>query len=1132
MDEARSQSALLHCQFLNLKADRLLKTYHKTQTHPETPLSYYQRLTKVTQEITSRCQQWMEEGLDKDQSVQIDFLLMCGQRLSKSVSLYVKAAEESCQNSLDLLLQETKKNLGRDIFRCATCIKLVIEMIVNMIEKKNGFNDTGPMSPSKRANFKKPYADPLGLKSLLIQVHEIATVVTQLLETAIASDSDKVHTLLPKVKAVFRGFQCQLSLSRDATELQERLTKILALVKIQTEDLLKQTKRISVNYNDFKSPLGSATYQALQKQVLRTQHVLADELLEIIFTIQNIQPDMILRSSVSKRKSSSAALRSSQQTMKITSKSENYSPRPLSADDTTVDFIKNSEHRRNMRRASESKESSEKLPVKSKSKSPHFPRTRVSSDTPTVPILKEVRNSSSRDGRASEVEHIEAELLAMLPTIYDEFKSQFPWFAKYWAKETVQNKSQISNTLTKHFLKLTQPDLDLPEEDQEYPAPQIPQSPRQNMNINLKPIRKTLTKFSLSKLNNSAEHPSVWQKLSARATDRTILGKNSVEILQKSYSITHSAKESLQNATLTLLQDSSSLDTKLELYQTTETVIKALEQILGVSNQETKQTPTIIAIQSIKQSIISKFQNFSAMDFLSETPVEVVSSCLSKSEARTQAKNLARYVRHYLLPSVDSLVMQLVDTIQTIPLETTEIAEDGTLLLVMISRSLLECLSGLFQTLGAYSTVSSVLSSDLSLEREMVQPDPNLFGRTSIWSTSVTEFQPFDVTKTDLNEIIRYLTTSDSPVEYASQLERNLFLTYRGWTSAAIIVRTLEDRFRIPSFVIVSSKVALQIKSSVCALLCRFVENSGSFLDFTVSRMIGVFCAEISKEGFEEEAKQIRMALLSKDNNSSESLIPLSFTAPPGIKFNYETLLAQSAKDVAEQLTLIDSVMFYSIQKHELIGQAWNKDNLKHTAPNVINILNRLNKLSYWIPSFILMHQKVQQRAKIVTWFIDIATNLHEMGNFSSLMGIVAGLTLSVVDRLQFTWSCVNQSKTTIFKQFQTLMNPSNSYTKYRRALAASPVPAVPYLGVSLIDLTFIDEGNPDYIEGKLNFAKQELIAKILHAIEKFQQIKYRIDPVQPLYAYLNDLPLLGADDLHTLSMLREPRGAEISAIL
>jgi hypothetical protein len=86
--------------------------------------------------------------------------------------------------------------------------------------------------------------------------------------------------------------------------------------------------------------------------------------------------------------------------------------------------------------------------------------------------------------------------------------------------------------------------------------------------------------------------------------------------------------------------------------------------------------------------------------------------------------------------------------------------------------------------------------------------------------------------------------------------------------------------------------------------------------------------------------------------------------------------------------------------------------------------------------------------------------------------------------------------------------------------------------GVSLIDLTFIDEGNPDYIDGKLNFAKQELVAKILSSIDKYQSIRYQIAPNQPLYAYLNDLPLLGADDLHQLSMLREPRGAEISSIM
>jgi len=86
--------------------------------------------------------------------------------------------------------------------------------------------------------------------------------------------------------------------------------------------------------------------------------------------------------------------------------------------------------------------------------------------------------------------------------------------------------------------------------------------------------------------------------------------------------------------------------------------------------------------------------------------------------------------------------------------------------------------------------------------------------------------------------------------------------------------------------------------------------------------------------------------------------------------------------------------------------------------------------------------------------------------------------------------------------------------------------------GVSLIDLTFIDEGNPSVRDGMINFQKQQLVSKILTEIEHRQQSKYSLKPSQPLLSYLSDLPHLETNDLYTLSMIREPRGADIKSLL
>jgi len=63
------------------------------------------------------------------------------------------------------------------------------------------------------------------------------------------------------------------------------------------------------------------------------------------------------------------------------------------------------------------------------------------------------------------------------------------------------------------------------------------------------------------------------------------------------------------------------------------------------------------------------------------------------------------------------------------------------------------------------------------------------------------------------------------------------------------------------------------------------------------------------------------------------------------------------------------------------------------------------------------------------------------------------------------------------------MMDSKLNYKKYRDALvqeAEHKLPVVPYLGVYLRDLTFIDEGNPDYIDDLINFGKLLMIGEVM----------------------------------------------------
>lgn len=71
----------------------------------------------------------------------------------------------------------------------------------------------------------------------------------------------------------------------------------------------------------------------------------------------------------------------------------------------------------------------------------------------------------------------------------------------------------------------------------------------------------------------------------------------------------------------------------------------------------------------------------------------------------------------------------------------------------------------------------------------------------------------------------------------------------------------------------------------------------------------------------------------------------------------------------------------------------------------------------------------------MIEYFIDVAKECINIGNFNSLMAVIAGMNLSPVQRLKKTWAKVNQDK---LKILEHQMDPSNNFGSYRSSLKAA----------------------------------------------------------------------------------------------
>jgi hypothetical protein len=81
------------------------------------------------------------------------------------------------------------------------------------------------------------------------------------------------------------------------------------------------------------------------------------------------------------------------------------------------------------------------------------------------------------------------------------------------------------------------------------------------------------------------------------------------------------------------------------------------------------------------------------------------------------------------------------------------------------------------------------------------------------------------------------------------------------------------------------------------------------------------------------------------------------------------------------------------------------------------------------------------------------------------------------------------------------------------------------FRGTYLTDITFIEDGNPDWINGLINYRKRELVYSVIREIQQYQQQSYTYEIVNIAH-FLTEFPTNEEESLYELSLQLEPRGA------
>ncbi|XP_070650087.1 ras-specific guanine nucleotide-releasing factor 2 isoform X3 [Bos indicus] len=120
----------------------------------------------------------------------------------------------------------------------------------------------------------------------------------------------------------------------------------------------------------------------------------------------------------------------------------------------------------------------------------------------------------------------------------------------------------------------------------------------------------------------------------------------------------------------------------------------------------------------------------------------------------------------------------------------------------------------------------------------------------------------------------------------------------------------------------------------------------------------------------------------------------------------FETL---SAMELAEQITLLDHIVFRSIPYEEFLGQGWMKLDKNERTPYIMKTSQHFNDMSNLVASQIMNYADVTSRANTIEKWVAVADICRCLHNYNGVLEITSALNRSAIYRLKKTWAKVSK---------------------------------------------------------------------------------------------------------------------------
>lgn len=426
-----------------------------------------------------------------------------------------------------------------------------------------------------------------------------------------------------------------------------------------------------------------------------------------------------------------------------------------------------------------------------------------------------------------------------------------------------------------------------------------------------------------------------------------------------------------------------------------------------------------------------------------------------------------------------------------------------------------------------------------------------------------------------LEGLVERMTLHDAPPD--AVFSTTFYLTFRLFTTPKRLAETLVQRFNIEpdssaNLATWQKEFGIPIKLRVFNVFKGWLEShwrhetDSEALDDIVAFAQGPLANSWPQSGkrLDELARKVSKAVgplvprqvsgMGKASASAPSFVMSDTPVPPAIVSKSLLSALRSATafgaggpsitdfdplELARQFTIRESKIFCAVLPEELVGQEFRSDKRKSSAINVKALSTLSSVMTAWVADSIMDEQAdVKKRAAIIKHWIKVCQKCISLNNYSSVYNIFCALESTSVQRLNKTWPLLSTKYKETMDHLRHLTDVTRNHAVYRAELRQRVPPCLPFMGLYLTDLTFVDEGNldtrpvPDAPEGAplINFDKHIKTARIISDVQRFQ-IPYRLQEIPEIQSWvdfqLNRVKRTGSLDsmkLYRRSLAIEPR--------